>query len=238
MTWSVRQLIWNQSLRRWYHNHVISRLWQHGRTAGISQYIRIRSFYWALANRLPLNEKETKIFTVKWKWLSTKTNTTFRINYNGSLLTNVMNIKLLGREIGEGLSFSEHFKTVCKKVAQHNGLLKKLQIFSPLLYYNALIRPGIHCASVLWTNCDKESLGRVLKAPKTRNWSDSERHPSSTISSRLKWWPFYKGTLTSNVAYKRLQGDVPVYLNNVLKLSSSIHNRQTRYCNFILTSPR
>ena len=86
-------------------------------------------------------------------------------------------MKLLGLEIGEGLSFSQHFKTVCKKVAQRIGLLKKLQIISPLLYYNALIRPGIHCASVLWTNFDKESFGRVLKAPKTRSWSDSERHP-------------------------------------------------------------
>ena len=97
-----------------------------------------------------------------------------------------MNIKLLGLEIGEGLSFSEHFKTVCKKVALCIGFLKKLQIISPLLYYNALIRPGIRCASVFWTNCDKESFGWVLKAPKTRSWSDSERHPSSTISSGLK----------------------------------------------------
>ena len=102
------QLLWNQSLRRWYHNLEVSRMWQHGRTTGISQYIRIRSFYWALPNRLPLNEKETKIFTVKGKRLSTKINSTFRITYNGGLLTNVMNVKLLGLEIGEGISFSDH----------------------------------------------------------------------------------------------------------------------------------
>ena len=35
-----------------------------------------------------------------------------------------------------------------------------------LLYYNALIRPAINYASVLWTNCDKENLGRVLKLQK------------------------------------------------------------------------
>ena len=40
------------------------------------------------------------------------------------------------------------------------------------------------------------------------------------------------------IAYKRLQGDVPVYLNDLLKLNSNIHSRQTRYCNFNLTSPR
>ena len=40
------------------------------------------------------------------------------------------------------------------------------------------------------------------------------------------------------IAYKRLQGDVPVYINNLLKLNSDIHNRQTGYCNFNLASPR
>ena len=35
-----------------------------------------------------------------------------------------------------------------------------------LLYYNALIRPVINYASVLWTNCGKESLGWVLKLQK------------------------------------------------------------------------
>ena len=40
------------------------------------------------------------------------------------------------------------------------------------------------------------------------------------------------------IAYKRLQGDVPVHLNDLLKLNSNIHSRQSRYCNFNLTSPR
>ena len=40
------------------------------------------------------------------------------------------------------------------------------------------------------------------------------------------------------IAYKGLRGDVPAYLNNLLKLNSNIHSRQTRYCNFNLTSPR
>ena len=40
------------------------------------------------------------------------------------------------------------------------------------------------------------------------------------------------------IADKRLQGDVPVYRNDLLKLNSNIHSRQTRYCNFNLTSPR
>ena len=86
---------------------------------------------------------------MKGKRLSTKINNNFGITCNGSLLTNVMNVKRLGLEIDEELSFSEHITTVCKKVAQHIGLLKKITNYFPLkqrlLYYSALIRPVIRC---------------------------------------------------------------------------------------------
>ena len=66
----------------------------------------------------------------------------------------------MGLEIDEQLSFSEHITTVCKKVSQRIGLLKKIMNYLPLkqrlLYYNALIRPVINYASVL---CTKKALG-------------------------------------------------------------------------------
>ena len=130
-------------------------------------------FNWALANRLPLNEKKNKVLTVKEKRLSTKMNNNPEITCNGSLLTNVMKVKLLGLEIDEELSFSEHITTVWKKVTRRIGLLKKIMNYLPLkrrfLYY-------------------KEAL----------------------ISKCI-------------IAYKRLQGDVPVYLNNLLKLNNNIN---------------
>ena len=98
-----------------------------------------------MANRLPLSEKKTKVLTVKGKRLSTQINNNLKITCNGSLLTNVMNVKLLGLETDEELTFSEHITTVCKKVTQCIGLLKKITNHLPLkqrlLYYNALIRP-------------------------------------------------------------------------------------------------
>ena len=88
-------------------------------------------FNWALANRLPLNEKKTKVLTVKAKRLSTEINNNPEITCNGSLLTNVMSVKLLGLEIDGILSFSEHITTVCKKVSQRIGLLKKIMNYLP-----------------------------------------------------------------------------------------------------------
>ena len=82
---------------------------------------------------------------MKGKQLSTKINNNPEITCNGSLLTNIMNIKLLGLEIDEELPFSEHITTVFKKVSQRISLLKKIMNYLPLkqrlLYYNSLIRP-------------------------------------------------------------------------------------------------
>ena len=122
-------------------------------------------------------------------------------------------------------------------------IMNYLPLKQRLLYYNALIRPVINYASVLWTNCDKERLGRVLKVQKWAARVILNGPPlasSVPFFNQLKWVPFYKDALISKcvIASNRLLGDVPVYLNDLLKLNSNIHSRQTRYCSFNLTSPR
>ena len=58
--------------------------------------------------------------------------------------------------------------------------------------------------------------------------------PSVPLFNWLKWLPFYKEASRSKciIAYKRLQDNIAAYLN------SNIHSRQTRFCNFNVTSPR
>ena len=68
-------------------------------------------------------------------------------------------------------NFNYMHTTVCKKVSQRIGLLKRIMNYLPLkqrlLYYNALIRPVSNYASVVWTNCDKEKHWAGPEAPKT-----------------------------------------------------------------------
>lgn len=110
-------------------------------------------FNLALANGLPLNKKKTKVQLVKGKRLWTKINNNPEIACNGSLLTNVMNVTLLGLEIDEEISFSEHVNTLCKNLTQHIGLLRKINNYLPLkqrlLHNNSLIMPVIKYASFL-----------------------------------------------------------------------------------------
>ena len=64
----------------------------------------------------------------------------------------------------------------------------------------------------------------------------SHRYREVTGSNPVEVLIFF--SRLSLIAYKRLQGNVPAYLNNLLWLNSNIHSRQNRYCNVNLTSPR
>ena len=53
------------------------------------------------------------------------------------------------------------------KVIPANRNSKKDTILTQrLLFYNSMIRSVLHYVSSIWTSCDKENLGRVLKLQK------------------------------------------------------------------------
>ena len=134
---------------------------------------------------------------MKGKRLSARINSVLEITCNGSLLTNDMNGKLLGLEIDEELSFSSMLTRFVRKLHSASVCYKKILNYLPLkqrlLFYNALIGQGINYASVLWTNCDKESLGRVLKLQKRAARVILNAHPqapSVPLFNRPKLLPF------------------------------------------------
>ena len=123
--------------------------------------------HWATANKLPLNEKKTKVLTICGKRLSNRIRNEIVISVNGSQLENIQCAKLLGLEIDKELTFHSHVDKLYKKLSQRIGILKKirhcLQIKHMVIFYNAIIRPVMDYVSVIWSNCDKHCLDRVLK---------------------------------------------------------------------------
>ena len=94
-----------------------------------------------------------------------------------------------------------------------------------LMYYNTMIRSVLHYVSSIWTSCDKENLSRVFKLQKRaeRVISDANNQASSV---RL---PFYEEVKITKccVAYKRIKGEVPLYIEDSLRLKSQQHSRVT-----------
>ena len=125
------------------------------------------TFHWATAKKLPLNEKKTKVLTICGKRLSNRIRNEIVISVNGSQLENIQCAKLLGLEIDKELTFHSHVDKLYKKLSQRIGILKKirhcLQIKHMVIFYNAIIRPVMDYVSVIWSNCDKHCLHRVLK---------------------------------------------------------------------------
>ena len=52
--------------------------------------------------------------------------------------------------------------------------------------------------------------------------------------------PYYDEVkiLKATIAYKRIKNDSPNYLDNMLKLNSSVNSRSTRYCNLNFLCPK
>ena len=63
---------------------------------------------------------------------------------------------------------------------------------------------------------------------------------SVDLLNTLNWIPFYRESHIKQCAliYQRLKGNTPNYLNELLVLNSSMHTRNTRYCNLNLFCPR
>ena len=106
-----------------------------------------------------------------------------------------------------------------------------------------MIRSVLHYVSSIWTSCDKENLGRVLRLQKreARVISDADNQASSVkLFNRLQWLPFFEESLIAKccVAYKRIKGEVPLYTKGSLILNSQQHNRATRYSNINFICPR
>lgn len=97
--------------------------------------------------------------------------------------------------------------------------------------------------STTWTSCNKENLLKVLRLEKraARIILDAERTaPSVGLFNTLKWVPFHAESYVNRGAltYKRLNGNTPQYINDILIRNSDTHNRQTRFCNLNLMCPR
>ena len=71
--------------------------------------------------------------------------------------------------------------------------------------------------------------------------SDANNQVSSVkLFNSLQWLPFYEEVKIAKccVAYKRIKGEVPLYIEDSLRLNSQQHSRVTRYSNINFICPK
>lgn len=203
---------------------------------------------WSARNKMFINSQKTKSMLVTGKRLrNLLASTSIDVSLNGSNIEHVTDFKLLGITLDQDLSFNRQIEELCKKLAKRIGLLRHI---SPYLkrnqrdiYYSTIIKPVMLYGSTTWTSCNKENLLKVRRLQKraARIILDAERTaPSVGLFNTLKWVPFYAESYVNRCAltYKRLNGNTPQYINDILIRNSDTHNRQTRFCNLNLMCPR
>ena len=80
----------------------------------------------------------------------------------------------------------------------------------------------------VWTNCENNLLGRVLKLQKraARLIMDADSKASSVrLFDDLSWFPFYEDI-------------APAYIARLLTRNNDLHSRNTRYANYNLVCPQ
>ena len=125
-----------------------------------------------------------------------------------------------------------------------NRIRAYLQAYLPraerILHYNSLIRPPILYCSVTWTSCcSHDNISKVFKLQKrcARITLDAQRrHNTEHLFNTLKCVPY---NMESDIkrclmAYKRIIGICPAYINELLQLNNSQQSRNARGANFTI----
>ena len=85
---------------------------------------------------------------------------------NGTIVGQVQSARVLGLEIDNELSFSNHVDKLSQKLSQLLGILNRIKACLPwkqrVMYYNGMVWPLMNYVNVVWHNCGKEDLHRIL----------------------------------------------------------------------------
>ena len=188
-----------------------------------------------------INIEKTKSLLITGKRLRQKLTpdeTDLQIQLNNIDIEQVTNHKLLGVYIDQDLTYEIHIDDLCKKLSKRLGLLRHISPYlkqgQRMVFYLAVIKPLMMYLSSIWSSCTKKILERVLRMQKraARILLDAERTTRTiTLFNALNWVPFYTESYINrcSIAYKRLGGLTPDYINTILKTNSDIHTKSTRF---------
>ena len=101
------------------------------------------------------------------------------------------------------------------------------------LFYNALIKPIIMYGSMVWTSYSYNDLKRILGLEKRAAriiLGVYSRLRTVENFVKLKWLPLYDDANIDKCVLlcKALQGESPMYINDLLITNKSVHGGETR----------
>ncbi len=109
----------------------------------------------AKKHRMAVNAEQTKVMLVTTYQRETQLQTSeIKVNFNNTMLENVISEKLLGVIIDKHLSWKHHIDKTSKTLSKNIALLKRSRKYLPhhtrLMFYRTFIKPHINYCSTIW----------------------------------------------------------------------------------------
>ena len=168
------------------------------------------------------------------------------IQLKGCNLEQATNVKLLGLDIDGQLSFDVHIDCLSNKISKRIGILSRVKAYllrtERILYSNSFIKPLILYCSVTQTSCcSQDNSDKIFKLQKrcARIFLDAQKHHSSVdLFNTLGWMLYYFESDVKRclIAYKRISGACPDYMNDLLTAASIVEIHEAPILTYCLES--
>ena len=188
---------------------------------------------WLDKNHMKANVSKTKVMLLG---TSNKTSQVKEINVfmKGTVVENVKSFKYLGLIIDANLSWNDQVKTICRKVCNGLGIMRRIKYYVPkeslITIYNTMVLPHFDYGIDIWSNCNETALNKlqnasmriILGAPFRTHINDMIRELGfMDIRSRILY-------ATGCLMFKVLNNLTPTYLTDSFRAINSVHSINTR----------
>ena len=190
---------------------------------------------WFSTNKLLLNVKKTQFMLFSLN--NAVLNRNVHIAIDNCAINRVTSTKFLGVIIDCKLTWSEHITHVSKKVSKSIGIINKIKNivddFTLRQLYNSLIYPYFMYCHVVWGNCNKTNLSRLILLQKkiiriiTNSTYLAHTDPLFTNLRIIKIQNLYT-YVCSIIIYKLIRGIFPLSFASTIDLRLVHHNVNTR----------
>ena len=185
---------------------------------------------WFKCNMLIVNELKTNCMLVCTQQKRARLGSDqLSLYLNNVQITNVKVQKVLGVKIDCNLKFVDHIDDICKKIARHIFLLRKINDYLTLearqTFYNSYILPCFDYCVTVWGYSSKNSLDRLYKYQKRigRIILNDFTSNATDIFEILGWLTIYerRDYITLNQVYKCLYENFPVPLQRLFSFRNN-----------------
>ncbi len=191
---------------------------------------------WFRANKLSLNIEKTKFIYFSKR----RKKNDFEIKIDGKKIQQVQNIKFLGIQIDEKLTWLEHLKALRKKLSRNIGVICRLKYKLPVeilhYLYTSLIMPYLQYCNIVWGRNYDIHLEAIFKLQKksiriiTKSNYLEHTSPLFKNSKLLKLRDINKLQLGCFM-YQYKNNVLPKCFEHYFINQNEVHNHHTRNCN-------